>query len=307
MTAHFVLNEVFAAEKIYSDVFSVVEFSNIIDACGFPNSDTFVTDQFLSMKYVSGETIAQYLYKPEHFRDPILRDSILRFGRTVDQLSVFNADEIKLSKNLLDDIPDHVCYVISLNESDVVGVIGGGPFELEGWWDAKRMQVVSDSFSAVILFRLYVANNHMNEEFIWGAAKTLFPNLYFNENLGRLRFSNLCIAKANCTERVFYALSYLNDFAQSDFNVEPHVFIANAAGRGIELSPESPKTKQSPEKINQRNILVGVKELCCEWHIKFDYDKGRLHFHTGLNLSQEINSITGGKVVVGIFCEHLDT
>lgn len=69
----------------------------------------------------------------------------------------------------------------------------------------------------------------------------------------------------------------------------------------IRLSRESPRTHQNREAMKQRLVKVEDHELPCEWHTKLGYSSGRIHFHPG------DKEVAEGKIVIGLFADHLDT
>lgn len=84
---------------------------------------------------------------------------------------------------------------------------------------------------------------------------------------------------------------------------------------GVDASPESPKTRTNKKAIKQREVeidrvTIGTRAVSvgekvpCEWHTKITPTADRIHFHPG-DTSEE--KIAEGKIIVGIFAEHLDT
>jgi hypothetical protein len=71
------------------------------------------------------------------------------------------------------------------------------------------------------------------------------------------------------------------------------------ASSEFSISPESPQTHKDAAAMRQRNVMFGNNEICCEWHLKIQPDRDRIHFHFG------VPGIAGNKILIGIFCLHL--
>lgn len=67
---------------------------------------------------------------------------------------------------------------------------------------------------------------------------------------------------------------------------------------------EQPETQ---EAVKERTKKINEEALFFELHTKLSREKGRIHFHIGSSLSEKINNLTGGRLIVGIVCKHLST
>ncbi|OPC78812.1 hypothetical protein B4N89_32235 [Embleya scabrispora] len=76
--------------------------------------------------------------------------------------------------------------------------------------------------------------------------------------------------------------------------------IAEFAARGFDISPESPQTKKNARAWEQRNVEYQGVLHRCEWHGKRLWNVDRVHF--SLPIPEY-----GGRILVGVFDEHLDT
>jgi hypothetical protein len=66
----------------------------------------------------------------------------------------------------------------------------------------------------------------------------------------------------------------------------------------LEMAPENPNVYSDSACRRAREITVQNKTLYCEWHGKLEPHRNRIHVHKPDNVS-------GGKVIVAIFHEHL--
>ncbi|MFE3552424.1 hypothetical protein ACFXN2_27595 [Streptomyces kronopolitis] len=69
---------------------------------------------------------------------------------------------------------------------------------------------------------------------------------------------------------------------------------------GIDLSPESPNTRAKEKVMRQRDVKHAGETFRCEWHAKQHPARNRVHF----TLPEQRLC---GRILVGIFVDHLDT
>jgi hypothetical protein len=62
---------------------------------------------------------------------------------------------------------------------------------------------------------------------------------------------------------------------------------------------QSPNTHRNSAAMNQRDVLFGRHSIRCEWHLKIQPHRDRVHFMFGHQ------SVDPSKILVGIFAEHL--
>ena len=67
---------------------------------------------------------------------------------------------------------------------------------------------------------------------------------------------------------------------------------------GLIAAPESPDVRKDQKSHDARLVRVGLAELYCEWHIKLELHRNRIHIH-GPDI------ITDGRILVAIIHEHL--
>lgn len=72
------------------------------------------------------------------------------------------------------------------------------------------------------------------------------------------------------------------------------------AALGLDISPESANTKKNARAWEQRNVEYGSGTYRCEWHGKRLWDRDRVHFSLPI-------AAYGGRILIGVFAEHLAT
>lgn len=177
--------------------------------------------------------------------------------------------------------------------------------EIAEWWDKSRHTLVNNKLSALCSYRKNIYNNNQSYADVKTYSEKLWPNCYFHRTAAR--FNQFQIPEIAFLPIALRHLDYLNDYTQSHFPLGGEQFTAEANKFDVSLSPESPKTRSSTSKMNQRKIKINSKDITCEWHSKLDHSAGRIHFHSGLNLRSDIMGLTKDKVIIGKFVKHLDT
>ena len=135
-------------------------------------------------------------------------------------------------------------------------------------------------------------------------APWMFPNLYFKHGI-ESEFRRFAGGYISVREDLTKHLSVLNDDFRSvlDANGGDGDQTAKRLGasRGIDMSPESSNTKRDSAAWRHRKISIEGKDIYCDWHTKLSPTKNRIHFYPGRA------DIAGGRIIIGIFHEHLPT
>jgi hypothetical protein len=95
-------------------------------------------------------------------------------------------------------------------------------------------------------------------------------------------------------------LAALSDHGKEIFSGELEDASDKFRPLGVNMSPESGKTKQNKKACDQRTFSHKEKEVIFWWHSKLEPDRDRIHFYPN-------NVRTGGKIIIGIFCKHFNT
>ena len=240
-------------------------------------------------------SFAELLYA--HCSDGDYRDLILRFDMALERGGcVFTEENRALGAS-----------AVELARLGVGGYITGLDYSTEDWWRANKMYIVSDQISYLSALRFLFNALDMPAEQLEVFGDLMFPNIYFHANPSDLK--RMGISYRDHSQSIIGHLSYLNDFAVLHFeNDLPATIIQLAASKGVEISPESVNTHGNRGAMARRRIVINDSHISCEWHTKFTYDKGRIHFHARPNnYQEEIRKLVGAKVIIGLIVEHLPT
>lgn len=135
-------------------------------------------------------------------------------------------------------------------------------------------------------------------------AKRSFPNIAFKPEIAR-EFKNFSENYTKIRPKMDRVLAVLNDLLAT-IRHECHqdsgkIQKALSSEAQLEVSPESPNTHKNKKAMKEREAIFGGQSVCCEWHVKFQPNTDRMHFHFG------IPSIANGKILVCHFTQHMST
>ncbi|GAA3615492.1 hypothetical protein ACG5V6_17095 [Streptomyces chitinivorans] len=138
------------------------------------------------------------------------------------------------------------------------------------------------------------------ESVFFDRAREAFPELEFAPGLTFRKFDG---TYREMREWVVDVLGVLNDHfagALAAHSGQPQAVQAELGRFGLDLSPESPNTRGKPRIMRQRKVEHEGQTYDCEWHAKKERHRNRVHF----TLPEQR---LGGRILVGIFTDHLDT
>lgn len=165
-------------------------------------------------------------------------------------------------------------------------------------------------------WRTAIDTEHDNENTLIRLAPHAFPDLYFAPDVwrGLSRFAGGYQA-VRIDLREYLAV--LDDDGAWAFTAAPpplsrhepkgddqtiqpsnQVIERRFLGLGLTMAPENPNVYGERACREAREIRVGSRTLYCEWHGKLEPHQNRIHVHAPVVES-------GGKVVIGIFRDHL--
>lgn len=287
-----------AFQNVKTDSSQVKELLCVLRESSMKNCDIAVTDSFYSNTFQECN-VSDFFFSSDVMEGEN-RDDILEFCRLFENFTEFSSTS--------DDTPPGYDFIGFNKVSVDIGLITKTDYNGENWWDEQRFKCICQIYRPLDHHRYCVQKSLANNESLfWEIVDDLFPNLYFNKDTSRLKFSNLSVMEHDFFKWIVESFSYLNDLAVKDYQSNPKDFKARASAQGLDLSPESPNTHRCKKKMMARNIEINGEEVCCEWHVKYKYDKGRIHFHVGQNLSSNIKKYAGDKLIIGIVCDHLPT
>jgi hypothetical protein len=136
------------------------------------------------------------------------------------------------------------------------------------------------------------------EFFAW--ARKCFPGLVFADSLSFRKFDG---TYSEMRDWVVRLLGVVHDHfadALAQHSGQPHQVQAELGRFGLDLSPESPNTRAKPGVMKLREVDHEGDVYLCEWHGKKERHRNRVHFSLP-------EPRLGGRVLIGIFVDHLDT
>lgn len=222
------------------------------------------------------------------------------------------AQQIHYRKYSASDYADANCHdapedfpTFILNNNGV-SLITAFNYENEVWWNnAMFISTYSMGKNALECTRTIISNytDCPDDEFRT-VVPVLFPKIYIHWS-NRIKLENFNISPIPM-KWIVESLSYLNDYAVEDYRKNPAQFMAEALKKGVNLSPESTKTRKADRMMKEREIQIDGSPICCEWHFKYSKTNGgRIHFHFGYDVGEKEKIKTLGFPIVGIFVQHL--
>ncbi|MFD5308230.1 hypothetical protein [Streptomyces ardesiacus] len=149
-------------------------------------------------------------------------------------------------------------------------------------------------------WRSLFARESVAEPDFFDRAREAFPQLVL---AGSLSFRKFDGKYSEMRDWVVHVLSVVHDhFAEAvaKHGGQPAHVQAELGRHGLVLSPESPRTRSKTKIMKQRDVLHEGETYHCEWHAKKEPHRNRVHF----SLPEQR---LGGRVLIGIFVDHLDT
>jgi hypothetical protein len=263
---------------------------------------------------LEGYVLAQFLYERGGPGESVSRDERRRTAALMDKCRSWDPDATP-------DAPSGVTVAGQTHESWTLGhavcrtrdgystacLLFAARADLSGW------QPVASEAGEVELFflrsapqltafwrDLYQRENVQAPNF-FSLAGHAFPALVMAPTLTFRRFDG---SYRDLREWVVQALSALNDsFADA---LEQHAGIpariqAEFGRFHVDLSPESTKTQANADAMRQRSVKHDDGETySCVWHAKQHPARNRIHFSLP-------DQRLGGKILVGVFVDHLPT
>lgn len=187
-----------------------------------------------------------------------------------------------------------------------VGPSTDGPRRVEADGQSTQLYFLSCAIAPprLAFYRTIPELEDLSERAYLDHAPLLFPDLFFKPGLDQ-EFRRFAGGYRAVRAEVTRHLAILNDHFRRVFE-RHHKDLKKTAdelqsGHSVDLSGESANTKGNAAAWKERKISIQGTEIYCELHLKLSPTANRIHFHPGHK------AIACGKVIVGIFHEHLPT
>lgn len=149
-------------------------------------------------------------------------------------------------------------------------------------------------------WRELFSREDVDEQDFFERAREAFPGLVLADSLSFRRFDG---TYGEMRDWVVSVLSVVHDHfgnALAKHAGQPADVKAELGHHGLNLSPESPSTRSKPKIMKQRDVRHGDEDYRCEWHAKKERHRNRVHFSLP-------DQRLGGRILVGVFVDHLPT
>ncbi|MER5453801.1 hypothetical protein ABT008_03360 [Micromonospora sp. NPDC002389] len=268
-----------------------------------------------SIECLDGVLLHDFLYQSGMVT--ISRDTIRRLGLLLDRCTTWSEDtagflqavEVSSSvaphdKRARIELSFSLGIALSAERQMACLVFGGTP--RSGFWTISDGNRAADAYFFSTeqelrgFWRSLYHREKLDEQDFFDLAEHAFPELVFHPALNFGRFDGSYL---DVRDRVVRILGVLNDHFTAALQQQsglPKDVAAMLGAHGVNLSPESPKTRSSDRLMAQRMVSLDGESYVCEWHAKLEPHRNRIHF--SLPSSQ-----LGGRILIGLFVEHLDT
>jgi hypothetical protein len=273
-----------------------------------------------SVECIDGSLICDFIYQPA--RSSVSRDTLRLLGLQLDRCPTWNEGEHGFLHSLeavelrpaggdtpAPDLPVRlepafsVGIVLSPERDRPMACLVFGGCRRRGLWSAagdRHAYFFAKTSELPGFWRSLYALEQVTEPDFLQLADHAFPDLLLHPGLSFGRFDG---RYRDLRDRVVAILGVLNDYfaaAMTAHSGLPHKVKAALGQYGLDLSPESPNTRGSSRLMALREVTLDGRVYRCEWHAKLEPHRNRIHFS---HPSREL----GGRIVVGIFVDHLPT
>ncbi|MFK0119499.1 hypothetical protein [Streptomyces sp. NPDC090994] len=246
------------------------------------------------------------------------RDARLRMIRLMDRCPAWDADVPGLPDQVevagtAEELAWSLCYAWSwARQGRHVACLGFPARDRRGWLlvsaaDGTTGEPVGlevfhlvDASALCEFWRDLFAREDIAEPDFLARARQAFPHLVFADSLTFRKFDGTYSEMRDWVVRVLCVVHDHFADALVRHSGQPHQVQAELGRFGLDLSPESPNTRAKPSVMRQRDVDHEGETYRCEWHGKKERHRNRVHFSLP-------DTRLGGRVLIGIFADHLDT
>jgi hypothetical protein len=286
------------------------DFTDALEAIQESHSVT-ASPEWGAVECDNGLELCQFLY--DTTGPSISPDIKRRLGRHLDKCRSWESSEDVTGPIMIDSSPIEMAWstnfaMRSAAAGSSMACIGIARSGHTGW---RQVTLPDGSIGAAVYFFSAVSDleqfwrdlyerDNIPEERFFDLGAYAFPDLVLASGLTFRKFDGTYSELRNW---VVQALSVINDAfpaALAAGSGQPSVVQAALGHFGLNLSPESPKTRGNPKVMKQRDVTHKGETYRCEWHAKKDPHRNRIHFSVP---DQRLEH----RILIGIFVDHLDT
>lgn len=181
---------------------------------------------------------------------------------------------------------------------------------------ARPVHFLASSAMLPTFYRSLVELENLDADAFMSNAAHAFPAIAFAPGLSS-HCSRFKPRYRDVRPEVTRHLAVLNDHFQDVYREAEFVPVMTSrlliVRHDVNATRESDKTRHNAKAMRQRDVSVthlivagqevpvaGGRTVRCEWHTKIEDHQNRIHFHPGEA------QVAGGRLVVGLFHEHLE-
>lgn len=227
--------------------------------------------------------------------------------------------EIQIDGDAAEDNPDVAWAHHNVRAGRPVGCLGidrSGQHQTKSIAGEVPVYWITDEASHRQFWRAAIVLEGDNEESLVRRAQNAFPDLYFPDRLWR-GLSRLEGGYRPLRFAIRNLLSRLDDFGAWAFTFPPpalafgepagddptkvpskQIIERRFTGLHLDVAPENPNVRQDNDCRREREIDVRGRTIYCEWHVKLEPHRNRIHIHAPIPESNN-------KLIVAIICDHL--
>lgn len=292
------------------------DFSDVLDTVSEQRT-VAVSPYWIETECVEGRELYDVLYEGE--APKVGRDARLRMVRLMDRCPAWDTD--------LPGLPDRVelggvtqdpawsigyawwrtrqrhhvgCLVFASEARRGWQPVGAKDGTGQGLPETAEVFFLGEDSALPEFWRPLFSREDVAEPDFLDLARDAFTGLVFADSLSFRKFDG---SYAQMRDWVVKILAVVNDhFAEAlaAHAGQPHAVQAELGRFGLDLSPESPNTRSKPGIMKQRDVDHDGETYRCEWHGKKERHRNRVHFSLP---EQRLD----GRMLIGIFTDHLDT
>lgn len=163
----------------------------------------------------------------------------------------------------------------------------------------ESLWFVANSQNYCDFFRWLITDTTKNPNEMESFAPSAFPAIDFVPGAFN-GIKNMSKSYRELVKPLVSHLSVLSDQGKRIFEGDWRFASAEFGSWGVVISDENGNTKGNKEARKERTIKVDGTDITFWWHCKLEPDRDRIHLYPD-------RISTGGRLMVGIFCNHLQT
>jgi len=259
---------------------------------------------------ISGRPFVDVLYQDLLEVD---RDFVRRIGVFLDRCAPFAAERddpivaIVAVGAINSTVTSHACerlvserttgnHYYVLLQGSVPDLSGNGTITLGD--QTVNAFVLHSAENLAKAYRQFVIDGTATEAEFFHICEEAFPSLIFHRSVTFKRFSkNYATLIADVVDH----LAFLNDEFVALGIAERWDIYRMVSKARIPFSEETGNTRKKEKLVKYRRVAFGETRVECTLHTKISRQSDRIHFHA------PDNKVAPGKVIIGVFAEHLPT